>query len=428
MRIKGLILFLSFILILQSCKTDNSSSEVIEPDREEEAVELMEFGYNLQNFTVVRDTIKSGDTFGLILERNNIAYPKIYQIAERAKDTFDIRKLQVGKPYTLLCSKDESKEPQCFIYQPTREDYVVIEFCDTILAYKEKKPITIRRKEASGVITDNLSMTMERQGLPIQLIYDMSDIYAWTVDFFRLQKGDRFKVIYNQKFIDDSISTGIHSIEAAFFEHRSEQFYAFNFTIDSSKRIADYFDENTKSLRKTFLQAPVQFSRVSSRYNLNRRIAYYGYKRRPHRGTDFAAAVGTEILATANGTVVESARRGGNGNYVKIRHNPTYSTQYLHMSKRKAKVGDYVKQGDVIGYVGMTGNTSGPHVCYRFWKNNKQVDPFKQKLPSAESIPDSLKQNYLEFMQPLKIELDAIPFKEDDMEIYQPEDQITFKD
>ena len=428
MKIRGLILVFLSILLFQSCKTDDTATELTEPERSDEVAELMEFGYNLNNFTVVRDTIKSGDTFGLILERNNISYPKIYEIAERAKDTFDIRKLQVGKPYTLLCSKDDSKEPQCFIYQPTREDYVVIEFCDTILAYKEKKPITLKRREASGIITDNLSMTMERQELPLQLIYDMSDIYAWTVDFFRLQKGDRFKVIYNQKFIDDTISTGIHSIEAAFFEHRNEAFYAFNFTIDSSKQIADYFDENTKSLRKTFLKAPVKFSRVSSRYNLNRRIAYYGYKRRPHRGTDFAAAVGTEILATANGTVVESARRGGNGNYVKIRHNPTYSTQYLHMSKRKAKVGDYVKQGDVIGWVGMTGNTSGPHVCYRFWKNGKQVDPFRQKLPSAESIPDSLKQNYIEFMQPLKLELDAIQFMEDKLEVIPPEDQITLKD
>ncbi len=426
MRIKGLICTLLFFLNFQACKTDDTSNETPQLESDQEVEELMEFGYNLNNFTVVRDTIKPGDTFGLILERNNISYPKIYEIAERAKDTFDIRKLQIGKPYTLLCSKDDSKEPQCFIYQPNREDYVVIEFCDSILAYKEKKPVTIRRKEASGIITDNLSMTMERQGLPIQLIYDLSDIYAWTVDFWRLQKGDRFKVIYNQKFIDDTISTGIHSIEAAYFEYRNENFYAFNYTIDSTKRIADYFDENTESLRRTFLQAPVQFSRISSRYNLNRRIAYYGYKRRPHKGTDFAAPVGTPIMATANGTVSESARRGGNGNYVKIRHNPTYSTQYLHMSRRAVKVGDYVNQGDVIGYVGMTGNTAGPHVCYRFWKNGKQVDPFRQKLPAAESIPDNLKSHYVEYIQPIKLELDAIPFES--MEEIQIDEQITLKE
>ena len=160
------------------------------------------------------------------------------------------------------------------------------------------------------------------------------------------------------------------------------------------------------------MKAPVQYSRISSRYNLKRRIAYYGNKVRPHKGTDFAASVGTPIMATANGTVVESTRRGGNGKYVKIRHNATYSTQYLHMSKRAVKKGDYVKQGDIIGYVGMTGNTGGPHVCYRFWKNGAQVDPFKQKLPEAEPISDSLKIKYLEFIKPIRTRLDNIFFLE----------------
>jgi len=410
MKVFRIVLLFAIVLITQSCKDDVNIEDVSEEIAAIEQKELFEFGYNLNNFTVIRDTIKSGDTFGVILERNNINYPKIYEIAEKAKDTFDIRKLQIGKPYTLLCTKDSLREPQCFIYQPTKEDYVVIEFCDSILAYKEKKPITIVENVASGIITDNLSQTMDDQGLPYQLANDMSDIYAWTIDFFRLQKGDRFKLIYKQRFIEDSIYVGIESIDAAYFEHRGESFYAFNYTVDSTKNIADYFDEETKSLRRTFLKAPVQFSRISSRYNLNRRIAYYGYKRRPHKGTDFAAPVGTEILATANGTVTESTRKGGNGKYVKIKHNGTYSTQYLHMSRRNVNVGDYVKQGDVIGLVGMTGNTGGPHVCYRFWKNGAQVDPFKQKLPAAESIPEALKENYREFIIPFKVKLDLIEY------------------
>lgn len=408
---KGIVLIALGFLVLWGCKDETAPEPLEAPyDYAYEQEELYEFGYNLNNFTVVRDTIKRGDTFGLILERNNIDYPKIYQIAEKAKDTFDIRKLQVGKPYTLLCAKDESKEPLSFIYQPDKVNYVVIEFCDSILAYKEKKPVTIIEREASGIITDNLSNTMDSQGLPYTLINDMSDIYAWTIDFWRLQEGDRFKIKYREKRIEDSIYAGIAGIDAAYFEHRGEPFYAFNYTVDSTKNIADYFDEETKSLRRTFLKAPVKFSRISSRYNLRRRIAYYGYKVRPHRGTDFAAPVGTEILATANGTVTESTRRGGNGKYVKIKHNATYSTQYLHMSRRAVNVGDYVKQGDVIGYVGMTGNTGGPHVCYRFWKNGKQVDPFREKLPAAESIPDSLKSHYSEFIIPIKEQLDAIEY------------------
>ncbi|MFB1027259.1 MAG: peptidoglycan DD-metalloendopeptidase family protein, partial [Flavobacteriaceae bacterium] len=273
----------------------------------------------------------------------------------------------------------------------------------------ERKAVKIIEKEAFGVIESSLSETMEAQGLPTQLIYDMSDdIYAWSIDFSRLQKGDNFKVIYKERFVEDSIYAGIETIEAAFFEHKEESFYAFNYLNKDSKNSTDYFDETTNSLRKAFLKGPVQFSRISSRFNLKRRIAYYGNKIRPHKGTDFAAPIGTPILATANGTVTESTRKAGNGKYVKIRHNATYSTQYLHMSKRLVKVGDYVKQGDVIGKVGMTGNTGGPHVCYRFWKNGKQVDPLRQKLPDAKALSPELKSDFQAFIAPLKQQLDSI--------------------
>ena len=411
-KIKITRLLVISLILLSIVACSNSESENTNKNLVSNYKETYEFGYNLNNFVVIRDTIKKGDSFGEILERNRLGYPKIFQIAEKAKDTFDIRKLQIGKPYMLLCSKDSLKQPLSFIYQPNKLEYVVIEFCDTILAYIEKKPITIVEKQASGIINSTLSETMDEQGLSAQLIYDMSDIYAWTIDFFRLQKGDRFKLVYKQRFIEDSIYAGIESVDAAYFEHRGEQLYAFNFEVDSVKNISDYFDEETKSLRRTFLTSPVKFSRISSRFNLNRRIAYYGYRRRPHRGTDFAAPIGTPIMATANGTVIESTRRGGNGKFVKIKHNGTYTTQYLHMSKRLVKVGDYVKQGDIIGKVGMTGNTGGPHVCYRFWKNRKEVDPFKQKLPAAESIPDSLTSKYKEFIMPLKAQLDRIEYVE----------------
>ena len=170
-------------------------------------------------------------------------------------------------------------------------------------------------------------------------------------------------------------------------------------------------DENAKNLRRAFLKAPVKFSRISSRYNLKRRIAYYGNRVRPHKGTDFAASVGTPIMVTASGKVVKASYTRANGNYVTIKHNNTYSTQYLHMKKRKVRKGDFVKQGDIIGWVGMTGNTSGPHVCYRFWKNGRQVDPFKQKLPQAKPISKKLKEEYLVHMNPLKIEIDCVPFE-----------------
>ena len=409
---KGCLTILMVILSFVSCKEDPKQLEIKEEIAIAEPVDIYEFGFCLDDYIVKRDTIKRGDSFGEILERNSIGYPKIFHIVEKAKDSFDIRKLQVGKPYTLLCSKDSLQEPKCFIYQPNKEEYVVINFQDSIHAYTSKKPIKYVEKTATGVISTNISDALDQQGISVILAYKMADhIYAWTIDFNRLQKGDRFKVMYTDKYIDDTIYAGVADIKAAYFEHKKEPFYAFEFITDSVKGVTDYFNEEAKNLRRAFLKAPVQFSRVSSRYNLKRRIAYYGNKIRPHKGTDFAANVGTPILATANGTVTESRRKGGNGNYVKIRHNATYSTQYLHMSKRKAKVGDFVKQGDVIGWVGMTGNTGGPHVCYRFWKNGKQVDPFKQKLPEAEPISDSLKVKYLEYIQPIKYELDNIFFQ-----------------
>ena len=251
---------------------------------------------------------------------------------------------------------------------------------------------------------------MNASGYNSNLTYYLADVYAWTIDFNRLAKGDRFKVIYTQKSVDDSIFVGYNRIHAAYFEHRKTPYYAIEFESNPEKGITEYFDEKGKNLRRAFLQAPVQFSRISSRYNKRRKIAYDG-RVRPHYGTDFAAPVGTPIRTTANGTVVKSSYTRGNGNYVTVKHNATYSTQYLHMKKRKVRVGDYVNQGDVIGTVGMTGNTSGPHVCYRFWKNGKQVDPFRQKLPEAKPISSELKEKYLTYMEPYKEALDCIEFQ-----------------
>ncbi|WP_100614439.1 M23 family metallopeptidase [Confluentibacter citreus] len=399
-----------------SCKEKSETN--FEEESDELAVvvpDVYEFGFNLNDFTVKRDTVRKGDSFGVILERNKIGYPQIFQIAEKAKDTFNIRNLQIGKPYTLLCSKDSLEIPKCFIYQPNQEEFVVISFQDSIHAYTSRKPIKYVEKTVTGIVTSSISEILDKQGIsPILTNMLAEQIYAWTIDFTRLQKGDTFKVIYTDKYIDDTIYAGVHNVKAAFFNHKDTPHYAFRYQTDSIKNIHEYYNEAAKDLRRAFLKSPIQFNfRISSRYNLNRRIAYYGFALRPHKGTDFAAAVGTPILATANGTVTESQHKGGNGNYVKIRHNATYETQYLHMQKRKVKVGDRVKQGDVIGWVGMTGNTGGPHVCYRFWKNGQQVDPLKEKFSQSEPIAESLKGDYLEFIKPIKEKLDGLPILED---------------
>ncbi|MDC0378439.1 MAG: peptidoglycan DD-metalloendopeptidase family protein [Flavobacteriaceae bacterium] len=399
---KLFISLLTFILLI-SCGEKKSESK---PEIVKEKI-IKQFGFTLNDYTVKRDTVKSGDSFGSILEDNNLFYPQIYNIVQKAKKVFDVRRINIGKPYSILSSKDSLETPQVFIYQPNLIDYVVVSLTDSLWAEKKSKAVKLVEFEAEGVITSSLSETMEEKKLSPLLSNELSEIYAWTIDFFRLEKGDNFKVIYSSKFVDDSISVGLNRIHSAYFEHRGKPFYAIEFETDPKKGLVEYFDENGKNLRRAFLRAPVQFSRISSRYNLKRKIAFYG-RVRPHRGTDFAAPRGTPIRATASGTVTKSSYTRSNGNYVKIKHNGTYSTQYLHMDKRGVKVGQFVNQGDYIGTVGMTGNTSGPHVCYRFWKNGKQVDPLKQKLPEAKPISKELKEKYLVHMAPVKKQLDAI--------------------
>ena len=400
-RILSLFLISLFLI---SC----SKAEKKEVQKKVKEKIITEFGYTLNNYNVKKSKVKNGDSFGSILEKNNLYYPQIYNIVQKVKKVYDIRKINIGKPYTILSSKDSLNTPQVFIYQPNKIDYVVVSLTDSLWAEKKSKAVKIKEFKAEGIITSSLSETMEKQKLSPLLSNELSEIYAWTIDFFRLEKGDNFKIIYSAKYIDDSIYVGLNRIHSAFFEHRGKPFYAIEFETDPKRGIVEYFDENGKNLRRAFLRSPVQFSRVSSRYNLKRRIAYYGYRIRPHKGTDFAAAVGTPIRATASGTVTKSSYTRSNGNYVKIKHNGTYSTQYLHMDKRGVKVGQFVKQGDYIGTVGMTGNTSGPHVCYRFWKNGRQVDPLKQKLPEAKPISKELKERYMVHMDPIKKQLDAI--------------------
>jgi len=406
---------IALLLGLVACKEDsiqetNAVVEVVKPVQKQ-------YGYILDDFTVQRDTVKSGDSFGKILFDNKVDYPTIQTISDSTKDVFDTRRIQVGKPYVLLKAKDTTEAAQVFIYEKNKEDYVVIDFKETPRAEQKSHPVTYIEKEVSGAISDNPSSTFEKLGVSVLVAYKMADIYAWTVDFYKIDEGDTFKVIYEEKYVNDTVYAGIGKIKATYFKHRGKEISAYRFENDSLPGGFDYYEEDGNNLRRAFLKGPLKFNRISSRYNLKRRIKYYGYKVRPHKGTDYAGPIGTPILATADGTVTKSERRGGNGNYVKIRHNGTYETQYLHMQKRIAKVGQFVRQGEVIGTIGMTGNTGGPHVCYRFWKNGKQVDPYKQDLPASEPLEAALMPVFDSVMQPLKRQLENIPLPEPEEEI-----------
>ncbi len=406
---KNLILA-TLTLILLSTACENKKDEIAATKEVVTEPIIEQYGYILNDFKVIRDTIRKGDTFGDILFANGVSQEKIMEVATKFRDSFDVRKIVVGKPYVLLTSKDSLNKTQVFIYETNTVDYAVVDFRDTLSIYNSQKPVRYEEREASGIITSSLSATMEEQNLSPYMTDQLANIYAWTINFFKLQPGDRFKVIYTEKFIDDTIPGGLKEIKAAYFEHRGKPLYAFKFSSDSLEKVSGYYDELANNLKRAFLKAPVKFSRISSRYNPNRRIKYYGFKLRPHRGTDFAAPIGTPILATADGVVTKSERRGGNGNYVKIKHNGTYETQYLHMKSRNVKVGQHVSQGDLIGWIGMTGNTSGPHVCYRFWKNGKEVDPFKEDTPFSQPLPKALHEQYFANLLPMKDKLDCISF------------------
>ena len=402
MKIKVLVSVL--IILLSSC----SNYDIAE--KKEKPIEY-KYGYNKEQYIFEEKKIKSGDTFGDILEDVGVDYPEIFEALQKTKEDVNFKKLQIGKPYTLIFSKDSLKSLKAFVYHPTVEGYSFIQLKDSVFGKTVVKPKSYKEMVASGVIDNSLYLTLEEQNLNPLLTYYLSDIYAWTIDFFRLEKGDRFKVIYTESFVDDTISVGISRIKAAYFLHRGKEQYAFEYETDSIKGIVEYLDQDAKNLRRAFLQSPIKFGRISSRYNLSRRIAYYGNRVRAHKGTDFAAAVGTPILSTANGVIVKSSYTRANGRYVTVKHNNTYSTQYLHMQKSNVRVGQQIEQGDVIGWVGMTGNTSGPHVCYRFWKNGLQVDPFKQKLPEAKPINESLKKQYFRDISLTRNQLDSIKIK-----------------
>ena len=405
--LKTVAIYLGLLFVFIACgdttseKNQEKTQKIVKP--------LVAYGFDLNQFNAVSDTVKNGDTFGAILNSHGVSHSTIFNIATKYRDTFDVRRLVVGKPYLVLKSKDTLNRVQYFVYGKNKIQYAVVDLKDSLRVYTKRKPVTYVDKYASGVIENSLYLTMEENNLSPAMTDRLANIYAWTVNFFKIQKGDRFKVVYTEKFIDDTVSAGIHKIKASYFEHKGVPLYAFGYENQKLPSL-DFYDEKAQNLRRAFLKAPVKFSRISSKYNLKRRIKYYGYKLRPHKGTDFSARIGSPILATADGTVTKAERKGGNGIYVKIRHNSTYETQYLHMKKYNVRVGDFVRQGDVIGWVGMTGNSGGPHVCYRFWKNGRQVDPFKQDLPASKPLAKQYLQDYFSYIAPLKEQIDAIEY------------------
>lgn len=398
------ILLLCSLIFFSCTKKDEVWSEV----KTKPISKKKEFGFTYSDFNVVHDTLKSGDTFGSIIQKQNIGDKKVFELVEQIKDSFDVRSIRNNKPYTLLRSKNKTKELLVFVYQPDALHYYVVDFRDSITkAYKKTKPITIKRRTIGGVLKSSLSETLESANVEGGLASRIAKIYAWSIDFFKLKRGDRFAITFTERYINDSIYDGVDSLEASFFEYKGKIIYAFPFVANPSSNRIEYYDEEGKGLKNFFLKTPIKFSRLSSRFSASR-FHPVQLTWKAHKGTDYAAPHGTPITTTASGVVEQTGYTAGNGNFVKVKHNGTYSTQYLHMSRILVRRGQRVTQGQPIGLVGSTGLATGPHVCYRFWKNGVQVDPLRLKLPNGEPLTGATKERFFKQITPLKFELDSI--------------------
>lgn len=392
-------------LALFSCK--NTEEPTIEPQVEDENAEEVVaelYGFNLKDYVLVEDTIRSGDNLGKIFGNNNLNATEVHDIVSKVKDTFNVKNIRVGQPYALVKYKKEKEKLAAFVYHPNISGYQVIDLRDTIHAYTKTYPVTIKRRTVASTIDGSLSLSLSKEGVDQSLATKMSQIFAWSIDFFKLQPEDRFAVTIEEKYINDTIYVGISKIDAAYFRYRGKDLYSFPYKRNGTKGI-DYYDEEGRPMKSMFLKAPLKFFRITSKYSKNR---FHPVQKRwkSHNGTDYAAPTGTPIMSTASGVVERAGYTAGNGNFVKVRHNGTYSTQYLHMSKILVKVGQYVDQGQTIGLVGSTGLATGPHVCYRFWKNGVQVDPMGQALPNSEPMDKKNIPAFKEHINPLKAELD----------------------
>ncbi len=353
------------------------------------------------DFVVEEGHIPKNSFLSTILQGYGVAYSTVADLVEKSKGVFDVTKIRSKQPYYILKDKID-QTVRYFIYKRNTTDFVVFNMEEeNTNVYTYEKPITAEESTAQGVIHTSLYDAMEDAGLHTAMAIELANVFAWQIDFTRVQPGDEFRVLYNKKICDGQL-IATENVKAAVLTHKGREYHAYTFE-------KGYYDDEGKTLESMFLKSPVEFSRISSRFNKRRR---HPIKKRviPHLGTDYAAPHGTPIIAVADGTITKSSYTGGNGKYVKIRHNSTYETQYLHMSKRAVNVGDHVKQGDVIGYVGSTGLATGPHVCFRFWKNGQQVNHLKQDLPEAEPLDESTLESFHEVRKELRKRLDGTTF------------------
>ncbi len=391
-RLTGvLLLAISFLVSCQNSSEIAHVSATTETSREVQSSYQNEYGIPTDSVWAFDGTISYGETLADILYDFDVSSQEIAALRTASEGTFDVRRLRAGHSYRVYREPRADRDVRYFVYEPNATSYVIFDLTEPMTVTVEQRKIETVERAVGGIITRSLYETLADTGAPTALALEMSDVYAWQIDFYGIQRGDRFKVIYEQRLVDNE-PVGIGNILGAYFEHRGEDFYAVRFQQDDD---TDYFDTEGRSLRKAFLKAPLEYSRISSGFS-RRRFHPVQNRYKPHLGTDYAAPRGTPIRTTGDGTVVAASYSRGNGRYVKIRHNGTYTTGYLHMSNIADGIhsGERVRQGEVIGYVGATGLATGPHLHYSFWKNGQAIDPMEVEMPPSEPVKEQYRDRF----------------------------------
>jgi murein DD-endopeptidase MepM/ murein hydrolase activator NlpD len=369
------------------------------------------FGFDTESHHFETSRIKHNQFVGQILTENGITYSRVAELEEKAKDVFDVRNIRAGKRFHLVKKDSCTDDALAFIYEPNPLRYVIYDFRDSVDVKVIEKDYSLIVEMASGEIKSSLWQSMTNQGINPGVIDLMEDALASSVSFYHTKKGDKFKVIYERKYIDgEPVSLG--KMLGAYYQNKYGEYYSVYYENDL---YTGFYDMEGRPSKKTFLKSPIKGSaRISSRFN-RRRLHPIKKRRIPHLGTDYAAPYGTPIMAVADGVITKATYNKNNGRYVKMRHDGTYETQYLHMQRfaKGIRPGVYVSQGATIGYVGSTGLATGPHVCFRFWKNRRQIDHLRENFPPADPMPEDELPEYFEMRDSIRTMLDQIPFAGD---------------
>lgn len=371
-------LIISAITIVAGCHHAPAEEETQEP-------ELPRLGFFSDGLDLSHGEVKSGETFTSLMTRLGMSSEGAYALAQACDTVFDVRRLRAGNTYTAYYAGDSlSHRLNYLVYDNDKIHQTIFKCTDTVGVWTSEKEVIHQLKYADFTIHSSLWNDMRAAGASPLLILDLSDIYAWTVDFFGLQEEDRFRLMYSQSICEDEL-IAIDTIYYAVFTREEKDIYAIMY--DQGDKGNRYWNEKGESLRKAFLKAPLQFSRISSGFSYHRKHPVTG-KVKPHTAIDYAAPTGTPVMSIGDGTVLSVGWAGGGGNTVKIRHNAQYVTSYMHLSKyaKGIKAGTHVSQGQVIGYVGATGTATGPHLDFRVYKNGTAINPLKMESPSEDPI------------------------------------------